>query len=87
MVRVEHDLRDVIDALAFLGIKRCSQCRQFFRGADPGALFDCEKLVCKCQRKRTVDGLNPRATVTPPFNQQTLRRLVFVPSSRMITAG
>jgi hypothetical protein len=49
MARVEHDLRDVIDALALLGIKRCSQCRQFFRGADPGALFDCEKLVCyKC---------------------------------------
>jgi len=41
----------------------------------------------KCQRKRTVDRLNPRASVTPPFNQQTLRRLVFVPSSRMITAG
>ena len=41
----------------------------------------------KCQRKRTVDRLNPRASVTPLLNQQTLRRLVFVRSSRMITAG
>src|SRR5260370_42586992 len=51
---------------------------------------DCGKKVSlqgKCQRKHTVDKLNPRASVTPPFNQQTLTRLVFVPSSRMITAG
>lgn len=49
MARLEHDLSDVIDALALLGIKRCTQCRQFYRSADPGALFDCGKLVCyKC---------------------------------------
>src|SRR3984893_14883820 len=47
--RVEHDLNDLIGAMALLGIKRCSQCRQFFRSAEPGALFDCEQLVCyKC---------------------------------------
>ena len=37
---VEHDLNDIIAALALLGVKRCSQCRQFFRASEPGALFD-----------------------------------------------
>jgi hypothetical protein len=47
--RVEHDLNDLIGALALLGVKRCSQCRQFFRSAEPGALFDYGQLVCyKC---------------------------------------
>jgi hypothetical protein len=46
LARVEHDLNDVIGALALLGVKRCSQCKQFFRSADPGALFDCGQLVC-----------------------------------------
>jgi hypothetical protein len=46
LARVEHDLNDLIDALALLGVKRCSQCRNFFRIADPGALFDCGQLVC-----------------------------------------
>ena len=44
--RVEHDVSDLIGALALLGVKRCSQCRQFFRSAEPGALFDCGELVC-----------------------------------------
>jgi len=49
MVRVEHDLGDVIAAFALLGIKRCSQCKQFFRSADPGALFENGHIVCyKC---------------------------------------
>ena len=30
MARVEHDLNDLIDALALLGVKRCSQCRTIF---------------------------------------------------------
>src|ERR1022692_559809 len=46
LARVEHDLNDLIDALALLGVKRCPQCRKFFRLADPGALFDCGQLVC-----------------------------------------
>ena len=46
LTRVEHDLNDLIDALDLLGVKRCSQCRTFFRCADPGALFDCGQLVC-----------------------------------------
>ena len=46
MTRVEHDLNDLIDALALVGVKRCSQCRKFFRCTDPGALFDCGPLVC-----------------------------------------
>jgi hypothetical protein len=47
--RIEQDLNDLIAALALLGVKRCSQCRQFFRGAEPGVLFDCGELICyKC---------------------------------------
>jgi hypothetical protein len=46
LARVEHDLNDLVDALALLGVKRCSQCRRFFRCADPGALFDCGQVVC-----------------------------------------
>ena len=38
VTRVEHDVDDLIGALALLGVKRCSQCRQFFRSAEPGAL-------------------------------------------------
>jgi len=43
---LEHDVNDVVDALALLGIKRCSQCRKFFRWSEPGALFDHGALVC-----------------------------------------
>jgi hypothetical protein len=46
LARIESDLNDLIDALALLGVKRCSQCRKFFRSAEPGALFDCGQLVC-----------------------------------------
>jgi hypothetical protein len=46
MVRIEHDLSDVIDGLALLGVKRCSECKQFFRSADPGALFENGHTVC-----------------------------------------
>jgi hypothetical protein len=47
--RVGHDVDDLIGALALLGVRRCSQCRQFFRSAEPGALFDCGEIVCyKC---------------------------------------
>jgi hypothetical protein len=46
LARVERDLNDLIGALALLGVKRCSQCQQFFRSADPGALFDGGQLVC-----------------------------------------
>ncbi len=46
MVRIEHDLSDLIAALALLGVKRCSQCKQFFRAADPGALFENGHIVC-----------------------------------------
>jgi hypothetical protein len=46
LMRIDRDLNDLIGALALLGVKRCSQCRQFFRCADPGALFECEQAVC-----------------------------------------
>jgi hypothetical protein len=44
--RIEHDLHDLVDGLALLGVKRCSQCKRFFQSSDPGALFDHGKLVC-----------------------------------------
>ena len=43
---VARDLQDVINALALLGIVRCSQCKQFSRASDAGAIFDYGKLVC-----------------------------------------
>ena len=43
---VQHDLNDVIAALALLGVKRCCQCKHFFRSSEPGSLFDYGKLVC-----------------------------------------
>jgi hypothetical protein len=46
MASLEQDLKAVMGALALLGIARCSQCKQFFRCSDPGALFDCGTLVC-----------------------------------------
>ncbi len=46
LAHVEHDVEDLVAALALLGVKRCSRCRQFFRSTDPGALFDAGPLVC-----------------------------------------
>jgi hypothetical protein len=46
LARIEHDLNDLIGGLALLGVKRCSQCKQFFRSADLGALFECDQIVC-----------------------------------------
>jgi hypothetical protein len=43
---IERDLNALIGAVALLGLKRCSQCGQFYRGADSGALFDGGELVC-----------------------------------------
>jgi mono/diheme cytochrome c family protein len=43
---LEQDLKAVMEALALLGVARCSQCRNFFRCSDPGALFDCGTLIC-----------------------------------------
>ncbi len=42
----DRDLSALIDGLALLGVKRCSQCGQFFRCSDSGALFDAGDLVC-----------------------------------------
>lgn len=46
LTRLKLDVEAVISALALLGVKRCSQCRQFFQCSDPGALFDAGQLVC-----------------------------------------
>jgi len=44
--RMEQDVRDIIDALALLGVKRCIRCRKFFQMSEPGNLFDFGQLVC-----------------------------------------
>lgn len=36
---LECDLNDLVQGLSLLGLKRCCQCKKFFRSADPGALF------------------------------------------------
>jgi len=64
VTRVEHDLKDLIGALALLGVKRCSQCRQFFRCADPGALFDNGQLVCYSCIPNWWSSLSTRLGVT-----------------------
>lgn len=46
LARVQHDLDDLIGGLALLDVRRCSQCRQFFRSAEPGSLFECGQLIC-----------------------------------------
>jgi hypothetical protein len=46
LTQTQHELNDVINALALLGVKRCSQCKQFFSSADPGALFGNGNFVC-----------------------------------------
>jgi hypothetical protein len=45
-VPIERDIQALVEGLALLGIKRCSQCGQFFRASDSGALFDAGDLVC-----------------------------------------
>jgi len=46
ITELQHDLNGLVAALALLDIKRCSQCRQFFRSTGPGVLFDYGPLVC-----------------------------------------
>ncbi len=43
--KIRRDLNDVVGALALLGIRRCSQCKQFLK-SDPGTFFDSGELVC-----------------------------------------
>jgi hypothetical protein len=46
LAQTQRDLENVIRALALLGVKRCSQCKQFFSSSDPGSLFGNGMLVC-----------------------------------------
>ena len=43
---LQHDVSDLTDALALLGVKRCAHCHRFFRCTDPGILFDCGQSIC-----------------------------------------
>ena len=40
LAEMELDLKQMRDGLALLGIKRCENCRRFFRNSDAAALFD-----------------------------------------------
>jgi len=43
----ECDLNNLVQGLGLLGLRRCSQCKRFFRSSDPGALFTAVgALVC-----------------------------------------
>jgi hypothetical protein len=47
LARVEQNLNDLAQGLSLLGVKRCSQCKNFFRSSDRGALFGSDgELVC-----------------------------------------
>jgi hypothetical protein len=46
VAQLRTELQEVIDALALLGIQRCSRCRRFFRSSEAGALFDYTEVVC-----------------------------------------
>src|ERR1700683_2108781 len=40
LARVERDLEQMRDGLALVGVKRCENCRRFYRTSDAAALFD-----------------------------------------------
>jgi hypothetical protein len=61
---IRQDVNDLIHALAILGVKRCSQCRQFFNSSDPGALFDAGNLVCYGCVPNWWSSLSAQLTVT-----------------------
>jgi len=42
----QMELDRLKNALGLLGVNACSRCKEFFRGTDPGALFDAGELVC-----------------------------------------
>jgi hypothetical protein len=46
LARMERELEYLSGGLGLLGIKACTWCRKFFRLSDPGALFECDQLVC-----------------------------------------
>jgi diadenosine tetraphosphatase ApaH/serine/threonine PP2A family protein phosphatase len=66
---LQRDLDALIDGMALLGVKRCTQCGQFFRSADAGALFDGGELICY--------GCVPNwwATQSPEMNAPDRKRL------------
>jgi len=64
LAQAQSDLKDVIDALGLLGVKRCSQCRRFFSSSDPGALFGNGGLVCYECLPRWWSAQSPQLNVT-----------------------
>lgn len=73
---VERNLNDLVQGLGLLGLKRCSQCRRFFRSSDPGALFGGGgELVCfECIPEWWP---SHRERLTCEERQETESRLVF----------
>jgi hypothetical protein len=45
--QLAEELALVSDGLLLLRLRRCSQCRKFYRSSDRGALFDGGELVCR----------------------------------------
>jgi hypothetical protein len=61
--RLQQDLKDVVDALTLLGVKRCSTCRKFFRASEPGSLFDYGEFVCYGCMPDWWSSISPRLSV------------------------
>jgi hypothetical protein len=40
LAEMERDLQQMRDGLALMGVKRCGNCKRFYRSADAAALFD-----------------------------------------------
>jgi hypothetical protein len=40
LARVEQEMQQLRDGLALLGVKRCENCKRFYRSSDAAALFD-----------------------------------------------
>lgn len=45
LAQLQKDVNSVLAALALLGVKRCSQCKQFLK-CEPGSFFECGDLIC-----------------------------------------
>ena len=40
LARMEEEMQQLRDGLALLGVKRCENCKRFYRSSDAAALFD-----------------------------------------------
>ncbi len=73
LARVERDLQQLLDGMALLGVKRCENCRKFYRTSDTAALFDdgVEAVCFGC-----VHEWWPRRSGESPIEHKLVRWLV-----------